>query len=199
MFRTLRRNARKFLVAGLVMWSGVAMADAQSDLFAAHEKMLNARVVTDTVSTDAKGRQSKTRTEYDTINRIRITSEQGGFIVLPEGTWMRSGDGSWSQPPFDMSKMFKQLLPQTVDEVRAKARNVKDEGTRTVDGKSLRAISYDIEMKIVGINVSSHTTVFIDDAGRIVRSESEGVAMGKKTQTVQDIRYDDNVRVSAPN
>lgn len=111
---------------------------------------------------------------------------------------MRSGDGEWMQPPIDMSAMFKALLPMTINEVRSGTRNIKDEGMKAVDGAELRAISYDLSTTIMGITVNSHVTVYLDEAGRIVRSESDGEAKGRKTHVVQTIRYDDSIRITAP-
>ncbi|MCB1570663.1 MAG: hypothetical protein KDI72_06415, partial [Xanthomonadales bacterium] len=64
--------------------------------------------------------------------------------------------------------------------------------------QNLRAVSYDVNTQVMGIDVSSHNTVFIDASGRIVRSVSDGEAMGHKTHSVQTIRYDDSIRISAP-
>ena len=176
-----------------------ARADARDDLHAAYAKMLGSRFVSDTVATDHKGKQTRSRAEFDTRERIRLSTDSGGFIIVPEGTWMRSGpDGEWSKPPFDLGGMLKNLLPQSLDEMRTGTRNIRDEGTRSVDGQSLRAISYDIDTSIMGIKVSSHSVVFLDAEGRIVRTESDGEAMGKKTRSVQTTRYDDSIRVTAP-
>ena len=68
-----------------------------------------------------------------------------------------------------------------------------------MDGANLRAISYDLDTKVMGISVSAHTVVFLDAEGRVVRAESDGVAMGKKTRSVQTTRYDDSIRITAPN
>jgi hypothetical protein len=190
--------ASVFVVAVLLAAPAFALADAQTALFAAYQKMLDSRVATETVSTDESGKQTKAHSEFDTIDRVRVVTDQVSFVILPEGTWMRSGNGAWSQPPFDMSKMFKQLLPRTLEEVRAGTKNIKDEGEKSVNGQNTRALSYDVDTRIMGIAVSSHTTIYIDADGRIVRSESDGVAMGKKTHSVQDIRYDDSIRVKAP-
>jgi hypothetical protein len=50
----------------------------------------------------------------------------------------------------------------------------------------------------MGFSVSSHNKVFIDESGRVVRSESDSEAMGNKSHTVQTIHYDDSIRISAP-
>jgi NADH dehydrogenase FAD-containing subunit len=95
--------------------------------------------------------------------------------------------------------MLKQFLPRTIEDVRASTTNIVDEGQKTIDGRSLRAISFDTLVKVMGISSSSHTTVYIDADGRIVRSEADAVAMRQKTRAVQEIRYDDSIRVTAPN
>ena len=178
----------------------IARAEASDVLFSAYAKMLGSRFATVTVTTDDKGRQTRSSAEFETIERIRITTETGGFVILPGATWMRTGsDGEWSKPPFNLGGMLKQLLPQSLDEMRAQARNIRDEGEKSVGGASLHAISYDVDMKVMTIAVSAHTTVYIDKEGRIVRSESDGVAMGKKSHTVQETRYDPSITVTAPN
>lgn len=198
--RIARLFATTLVLALICSSAGPALAagDASSALFDAYAKMINSRCVAETVSTDAKGRESRSQVEFDTINRIRVTADQASFIVLPEGTWMRTGAGEWTRPPIDMSAMFKRLVPSTLEEIRAGTRNIRDEGMQTVDGQNLRAVSYDVDTQVMGISVSSHNTVFIDASGRIVRSVSDGEAMGHKTHSVQKIRYDDSIRISAP-
>lgn len=176
-----------------------AHADARADLHAAYAKMLASHFATRTVATDQDGKQVISSAEFETSSRIRLTTETGGFIVLPEGTWVRSGpDGAWSKPPIDLSGMIKNLLPQSLDDMRDRAKNVRDEGVRQVDGAPLRAIGYDLETKVMGIAVSASTVAYLDAQGRIVRSESDGEAMGRKTKSVQTVRYDDSIRVTPP-
>jgi hypothetical protein len=180
--------------------SSPASADgsARDVLFAAYQKMMNARYAADSVSTDAKGRETRSKVEFDSISRFRATTDQTSFVVTPEGTWMRNGDSDWIKPPVDMSAMFKRLLPATMDDIRSGTSNIQDEGTKNIDGASVRVISYDVNTKIMGFSVSSHNKVAIDESGRVVRSESDSEAMGNKSHTVQTIRYDDSIRISAP-
>jgi len=209
-YRNLAMNTRfrRFTPASLVLFAlafaalsspASALSDAREALFAAHQRMLDSKVSTETVTTDKKGRETRVRTEFDTLSRVRVTSDDMSLVILPEGTWMRSGNGEWTRPPIDMSKMFKQVIPATLEEAKAGTRNIRDLGERNVDGQTLRAISYDVETRIMGITMASSNTVYIDAGGRIVRSESEGTAMGQTTRSVQTIRYDDSIRISAPN
>ena len=191
--------------AGLVMtWAvllapSAAHADARADLHAAYAKMVASRFATKTVATDQNGKQMTSSAEFESSERIRVTTDSGGFVILPEGTWMRTGaDGAWSQPPVNLGGMIKQLLPQSLDDIRDRATNIRDDGVRQVDGAPLRAIRYDLETEVMGIAVSAQTVAFLDAQGRIVRSESDGEAMGRKTRSVQTIRYDDSIRVTPP-
>jgi hypothetical protein len=176
-----------------------AHADARADLHAAYAKMLSSRFATTTVATGEDGKAMHSSAEFETSERIRVTTDTGGFIILPEGTWVRSGaDGAWSKPPMDLGGMIKQMLPQSLDDIRDSAKNVRDDGVRQVDGAPLRAIRYDLDTKVMGIAVSAQTVAYLDAGGRLVRSESDGVAMGRKTRSVQTIRYDDGIRVTPP-
>lgn len=189
-----------FFAVFFVSVPGLAAADdgARDVLFAAYQKMVDSRFVSESVSTDAKGRKTNSKVEFDSMKRFRATTDDTAIVVLPEGIWMRSGKDDWIQPPIDMSAMVKRMLPMAMDEVRSGTSNVKDEGMRNIDGQDLRAISYDTNTKIMGFSVSSHNTVFIDGSGKIVRSESDSTAMKQKSHVVQTIRYDDSIRISAP-
>lgn len=187
------------LLACLSTLPALADGAARDALFNAYQKMVSAHYVADTVTIDGKGRKSNSTLEFETMNRFRASTGDTAMVVLPEGVWMRSGNGEWMQPPIDMSAMFKGMLPMAMDEVRSGTTNVKDEGMRTINGQDLRAISYDVDSKVMGISVSSHNTVFLDDSGKIVRSESDSTVMKQTSHTVQTLRYDDSIRVTAPN
>lgn len=176
----------------------IAGGNAEDALFQAHEKMLGSRCVTESVATSGNGAGTRTTVEFDTVKRLRVTTEAMSLVILPEGTWMRTGDGEWTKPPIDMSALVKRLVPSTVEEIRAATSNVKDLGMQSVDGQQYRAISYDLNMTIMGIAVATQNTVYLDGSGRIVRTVSDGTAMGQTSHTVQTIRYDDSIRVNAP-
>ncbi len=96
-----------------------------------------------------------------------------------------------------MGKPFQQWLPQTMEQVCTAARNVKDEGRAIVAGQPVRVFSHDVDTRIMGIAAASHVRVSLDGDGRIVRSESDGTAMGEDSHAVQTVRNDD-IRVTAP-
>ena len=65
-------------------------------------------------------------------------------------------------------------------------------------GENLLAVVID-DAAAIAIAVKSDAKVWIDSAsGRIVKSESEGEAMGIKSKTVQTIEYDPSIKIEAP-
>jgi hypothetical protein len=187
------------LAGSLFSRPGLALGTPAEALNQAFELMLESRGVIETVARDGSGEPTRSRLEFDTLQRMRMTSDQTSMIVIPEGTWMRSGNDDWMQPPFDMSGMIQRLLPVSREALRSGTSNFRDEGVQSVDGVELRVISYDMATKVMGIAVKSHNTTYIDGSGRIVRTVSDGEAMGRKTHSEQTIRYDDSIRVIAPN
>lgn len=189
-----------FMLAALCVITaapGLARADARADILDAFQKMMDSRFAIDARST-TDGETTTSHAEYDTIKRFHMKSSEMEIVVLPEGTWMRSGGGDWMKPPFDVGAMASKLVPQTIEEMQKDIANVKDEGATTWQGKPARIVSYDMDTKIMMFTVESHNRVWIDAQGRIIHSEADSTAMGKKSHTVQDIRYDDTIRISAP-
>jgi len=58
--------------------------------------------------------------------------------------------------------------------------------------------SYQVDTTVMGIHVNSTNKLFVNAGGQIVHVESDGEAMGRKSQTSQDIRYDDSIKVTPP-
>lgn len=192
MYKSLNRVPVVIAVLVLVVAAGPARADVQSDLFGGYQKMFDGHFASEMVSTDA-GKQTRMEAQYETTRRVHVTTPDAEIILLPEGTWLKMG-GEWTKPPFDVGGMVQGMMPKNVDSLRAGISNLKDEGS--VDG--LHAISFDQNMTFMGIKVSAHNKVFLNGAGQIVRSESSSNAMGKTSTSIQTIRYDDSIRVTAP-
>jgi hypothetical protein len=172
-------------------------ADAREDVFKAYQKLMASRFAVD-ITTAGDGGTLKSRGEYDTVDRIHFRNDRMEMIVVPEGTWMKTAGADWMQPPMDMSGMVKQFVPKSIGDLRSSTKNAVDEGATTWNGQSVHAYSYDVDTTVMGIHVTSSNRIFLDAAGRIVHAESDGQAMGKKSHTTQDIRYDDKIRVNPP-
>lgn len=195
MHQVVRRTS--MILAGLVLASGVAAgADPRSAIFAAYQKMMQAKFAVD-MTTVSGDHTTQAHSEYDTVDRIHLKTDRMEMIVLPEGTWMRHG-GEWTKPPIDMSGMVKQFVPRSIDEMRASIKSASDEGMTAWHGKPAHAYVYDVDTTVMGIHVTSKNKILVNAAGQIVHAESDGEAMGRKSRTSQDIRYDNSIRVVAP-
>ena len=182
--------------AGLFFASGAHAAGAEDAVFSAYQKLLGAKFAAD-VTTVSGGNTIKTHSEYDTVQRIHMKNDKMEMIVLPEGTWMRTGN-DWMKPPVDMSGMVKQFIPKSIDDMRAATKDASDEGMTTWNGQPVHAYTYNVDTTVMGIHVTSQNKIYVNAAGQIIHAESNGEAMGKTSQTTQDIHYDDSIRVTAP-
>jgi hypothetical protein len=191
------RLAPALWLASLVLAPGASRAaDAREDVFNAYQKMMGSRFAVD-ITTASNGEAMKSHGEYDTVERIHFTNDRMEMIILPEGSWMRVG-GNWTKPPIDLGGMVRQFVPTTIDQVRAGTKNAIDAGATTWNGQPVHAYTYDVDTTIMGMHVMSTNRILVSAAGRIVHAESDGEAMGRKSHTTQDIRYDDAIRVNAP-
>lgn len=192
-----RRLPTAVALSGLALASVAAhAADARDDVFKAYQKLMASRFAVD-INTVGDKTTMKSHGEYDTVDRIHFRNDRMEMIVLPEGTWMKTG-ADWIQPPMDMSGMVKQFVPKSIDDLRAMTKNAADQGTTTWNGQSVHAYTYDVDTTVMGIHVTSTNKIFLNATGQIVHAESDGEAMGRKSHTTQDIRYDDSIRVSRP-
>ncbi|HSS06169.1 MAG TPA: hypothetical protein VLK83_03425, partial [Rhodanobacteraceae bacterium] len=182
---------------GFALTSSVVFAeDARDDVLNAYQKLMAAKFTVD-ITTVSGSDTMKSHGEYDTVDRIHFKNDKVEMIVLPEGTWMRTGK-DWTQPPVDMGGMVKQFIPRSIEEMRAATKSATDDGMTTWNGQSLHAYSYDIDTTMMGIHVTSTNKIFINASGQIVHVESNGEAVGRRSRTLQDVHYDDSIKVVAP-
>jgi hypothetical protein len=182
---------------GLLFASTAASAaDARDEVFKAYQKMMGSKFTID-ITTTTGSDTLKSHGDYDTVDRIHFKSDKMEMIVLPEGTWMRTGK-DWTKPPIDMSGMVKQFVPKSVDDMKAVTKTAADDGMTTWNGAPVHAYTYSVDTTMMGIHVTSTNKIFVDASGRIVHVESDGEAMGRKSHTMQDVKYDDSIKVNAP-
>lgn len=197
MRRVLRRLALSVSLCVFALTSmPTSAADVRDDVFKAYQKLMASRFAVD-ITTVSGSDTLKSHGEYDTVERIHFKNDTMEMIVLPEGTWVRTGK-DWTQPPVDMSGMVKQFIPKSIDDMRASIRSATDEGMSTWNGSPVHTYSYDVDTTMMGIHVTSTNKIFVNASGQIVHAESEGEAMGRTSRTSQDIRYDDSIKVTAP-
>jgi hypothetical protein len=186
------------LVASLLVLlpAAASAADARDDVFKAYQKLMAAKFTVD-ITTLTGSDTLKSHGEYDTVDRIHFKSDKMEMIVLPEGTWMRTGK-DWTKPPVDMSGMVKQFVPKSIDDMRAATKSASDDGMTTWNGQPVHAYTYAVDTTMMGIHVTSTNKIFVNASGQIVHAESDGEAMGRKSHTTQTIQYDDTIKVTAP-
>ena len=193
----LRRLLPATILCGLVfVVEAAAAGDAREDVFRAYQKMMDSRFAVD-ITTVSGNDTIRSHGDYDTVERIHFKNDKMEMVVIPEGTWMRTGS-EWMKPSVDMSGMVKQFIPKSVDDMRAATKSASDGGMTTWNGAPVHALTYDVDTTIMGIHVVSTNKIYLNAAGRIVHAESDGEAMGRTSHTTQDIRYDDSIRVVAP-
>lgn len=182
---------------GLLLASTSAhAADARDDVFKAYQKMMGSKFTID-ITTTTGSETLKSHGDYDTVDRIHFTNDKMEMIVLPEGTWMRMGS-DWMKPPVDMGGMVRQFVPRSVEDMKAITKSASDGGMTTWNGTPVHAYTYAVDTTMMGIHVTSTNRIFVNAAGQIVHVESDGEAMGRKSHTTQDVKYDESVKVNAP-
>ena len=182
--------------AVLAALPALAGATSLEPVLQAFHKLGQSRVHSETTITDDKGKVIQTSADFDTLDRIHTKTDHGEFIILPEGSWMKMG-GNWNQPPIDLRAMVKAFMPLGEDVIRT-AKNVSDDGATTFNGQPAHAYSYDTDTTIMGMHITGHSKVYLSAAGLVIGSETDSVARGNKSHSVQNIRYDDTIRVKPP-
>lgn len=185
-----------FVLAGLAT-SGPARADAREAVLAAHRTSMESRVRIE-MDTAGGGRAARSTVRYDTSRRVHMKTDQMELVMLPEGTWMRTGGEAWTQPPFDVGSLVRQLVPQTVEQVQSGISNAVAEGAAEFGGQAVQAYRFDVAVTVMGVPMTSRNRILVDGAGRIVHSVSDGEALGRKTHAEQTYHYDEAIRITAP-
>jgi hypothetical protein len=99
----------------------------------------------------------------------------------------------------DMSQVVKSLSPEALRQGYEAMTNVKDLGESERGGKTVHGYEYDTQLTVMGINAKSHVKLWIDaDTKLPVRQESDGEAMGQRSQTSLDYTFSDDITVTPP-
>jgi hypothetical protein len=134
-------------------FQAAAATDAREDVFKAYQKMMGSKFSVD-ITTLSGSDTVKSHGDYDTVERIHFKNDKMEMIVLPDGTWMRTGK-EWTKPPIDMGGMVKQFIPKSIEEMRAATKSATDEGMSTWSGQPVHLYSYEVDTTMMGIHVTS--------------------------------------------
>jgi hypothetical protein len=183
----------------------VARADdgARTELIALWQKMFDARDLAfsaDIVTTDKKGRETRSQMRTNWPNRFHMKSADTEFIIIGDSTWMKPEGQGWMKFPMSMKKIIDQYTPEVMKASMDGMTNVRHVGDEDVDGVSCKVFSYDFDVKVMGFRSKGTSTIYLSkDTGYPARVVTDGEALGERSKTVVDYSYDPNIRVGAPN
>lgn len=186
------------IVAGLVLalWGAQAAAGPREDVMAAFEKAMARDAYRATSTTDADGSTVETLISFRKPGSFHMRNPQTEVIVLPEGTWMKSG-GEWMQLPMDMSSMIQGMTLTAMKQAASLIQQVEARGSEAVAGCDSTLYAYRTEGKVMGINASADVELAVcDDTGLPIRVVSSDPRTQARTTLVYD--YDTPVEIRAP-
>lgn len=194
------KSARGWILACMALLglglAAPAFADARGELLDAWQRMLASRFASETHTSD-QGKESDFELRWESPGRVMVVTPETQIVLVPEGVWTKRGD-RWQKPVSDLRTMVRSMLPMSLAQLQKGLVEVVDEGEIERDGEHLRVIRYVQESSFMLYRMRSTSRVFLDAGNRIVRIEGSGEAMGQTSSQTQTIRYDDSIRVVAP-
>lgn len=192
------RSLPALLTLGLALASPALRADARTELLASYDKMLEARAYRFTQKIES-GKQSFTQEGAVILpDRFHVKSPHGEFIATPEAVWMNAG-GQWTRMPIGTEALRKQFSADAIADLKQSIYEVEDLGEREIEGRATRAYRYRSEGQAMGIKAKSEGVTYVELAsGLPIRTEIDSEAMGRKTRSVQDLTWSDDVVIDAP-
>lgn len=186
------------LIAGAAQ--DIHAADARVEISAAMHQMAKPGNKFHTVGINTSdGKTMKSSVDIIMPDHFHVISDRNEIIVIPEGSWMKHGD-SWQKLPMDMSRMIGQFTPAALAEAEQNMTDAKFLGADTINGEKAKTYSYTTSVSMMGIKSTSNAKIWVsDNSGRVIHMESDGSAMNKTTHAVQDITYDNSIKITPPN
>jgi hypothetical protein len=143
----------------------IAFADARQELISAFGKAFDRD--TYRIEVDSPGqRGGQAQIDVQMPDRFHMRSEEGEFIIHPQGTWANHG-GQWMRMPMDMSAMVSSYAQPSRAEAEAKVTEVERIGEEEVRGCTSTLYRYRNEE---GVAVAA----VCRDTGYPVRIQTEG-------------------------
>ena len=185
------------IVLGLII-STPAHADCLAEVQTIMQNHMKAGPYHVTMESDAGG--AKRAMEIDAIlpSSFHMKGPKMEFIMLKEGVWMNTG-GKWMTMPAAMSGMVEQNIKIGIAAGMKAISNVQCEGAQPIEGQTLNKYEMDSSGQAMGLNVSTHVTMYASGKGLPQIMVVDGEAMGHKSHTVQHITYDPSITITAPN
>lgn len=144
---------------------------------------------------------TKITVENDTVWPDRFHVRSGGreFIFVPGSSWLKQGDGAWTQLPVDMSEMVKSLSPDAMAQALANLENAKLIGTEAMGSRSAIVLEYDTHATVMGIETKSHVKVWLDSVSKLpIQQQAAGTAQGVQSNTFTRYDFVSDLKIEAP-
>lgn len=110
----------------------LALADARQELISAFGKAFDREAYR--IEVDSPGqRGGQAQIDVQLPDRFHMRSEEGEFIIHPQGTWAKHG-GQWMKMPMDMSAMVASYAQPSREEAEAQLTEVERVGEEEVRG-----------------------------------------------------------------
>lgn len=160
----------------------IALADARQELISAFGKAFDREAYRiELESADLRGGQAQIDVQMP--DRFHMRSQEGEFIIHPQGTWANHG-GQWMKMPMDMSAMVASYAQPSREEAEAELAEVERIGEEEVRGCTSTLYRY-------RNNDGSAIAAVCRDTGYPVRIQTEGreaVTLYYDFDTVVDIQ-----------
>jgi len=194
----MRLSARTIVFACAMVVASAAHGGPKEEILASHQAMVKFGKFHSEGTVTSKDGPQPTWSNVVWPDRFHVRNAGQEFIIVPGKTYMKQG-GQWMPLPMDMSQMVKSLSPDALRQGYDAMTNVKDLGASERGGKSVHGYEYDTQMTLMGITAKSHVKLWIDTDTKLpVHQDSDGEAMGQRSQTSLDYTFDAGITVEAP-
>jgi hypothetical protein len=194
----MRPSVRTIVFACALVVASTARSGPKEEILASHEAMVKFGKFHSEGTVTSKDGTQPTWSNVVWPDRFHVRNAGQEFIIVPGKTYMKQG-GQWLPFPMDMGQVVKSLTPEALRQGYEAMTNVKDLGESERDGRTVHGYEYDTQLTMMGITAKSHVKLWIDaDTKLPVHQESEGEAMGQKSQTSIDYTFSDDIDVKAP-
>jgi hypothetical protein len=179
------KTASSILCASLLL-AGAAHAEPRDEVIAAFDAALAKQTYHVTMTSEVRGKPFETHTAVKLPASFHMKNPESETIVLPSGSWMRTGD-DWMRLPMDMSRMVKNITFQAMKDGEQYVQDVQATGEETIDGCASKNYRYRTEGKVMGFKAKSTVDLSVcQHTGLPIRLISTDAKGKNSTQ----LRYD---------
>lgn len=196
--KTISRNpilCGTFLATALA--AGTASADPRSDVIAAFDAALAKEAYHVEMTSDVRGKPFVTHTAVELPASFHMKNPDSETIVLPRGSWMRTGSDEWMRLPMDMSGIVRNMTFAAMKDGERYVQDVTATGDEMIDGCASKNYRYRTEGKVMGFKAKSTVDLSVcQDTGLPIRL----ISVDAKGKNRTELRYDfvTPVEIQAP-